>query len=133
MLHTVRMALLPEQLDGGDIELRRVRPELSDAIYDATVASFDELHQWMIWANDVPSRAVLAEFLTLSVPPKIGFRLLGERCGHWRPPVIRERVSSGSETETDLGSGLRERSVCHQGEGQGHSRSIGGNRPRSLA
>lgn len=63
MLHTVRMALLPEQLDGGDIELRRVRPELSDAIYDATVASFDELHQWMIWANDVPSRAVLAEFL----------------------------------------------------------------------
>jgi RimJ/RimL family protein N-acetyltransferase len=63
MLHTVRMALLPDQLDSGDIELRRARPELSDAIYDATVASFDELHQWMTWAEDVPSRAAVAEFL----------------------------------------------------------------------
>jgi RimJ/RimL family protein N-acetyltransferase len=57
------MALLPEQLDGGEIELRRARPELSDAIYDATLASFDELHQWMTWANEVPTRAALAEFL----------------------------------------------------------------------
>jgi RimJ/RimL family protein N-acetyltransferase len=57
------MALLPEQLDGGEIELRRARPELSDAIYDATLASFNELHQWMTWANEVPTRAGLAEFL----------------------------------------------------------------------
>jgi RimJ/RimL family protein N-acetyltransferase len=57
------MALLPEQLDGGEIELRRARPELSDEIYDATVASFDELHQWMTWANEVPTREALAEFL----------------------------------------------------------------------
>jgi RimJ/RimL family protein N-acetyltransferase len=63
MLHTVRMALLPDQLDGGDIELRRARPEMSDAIYDATVVSFEELHQWMTWANDVLSRAALEEFL----------------------------------------------------------------------
>ncbi len=58
------MALLPDQLDGGDIELRRARPPMGDAIYDATVASFDQLHQWMTWANDVPRRATLEEFLS---------------------------------------------------------------------
>jgi RimJ/RimL family protein N-acetyltransferase len=63
MLHTVAMALLPEHLDGGDIELCRTRPELSDAIFDATIASFSELHQWMTWANEVPTRAALTEFL----------------------------------------------------------------------
>jgi RimJ/RimL family protein N-acetyltransferase len=57
------MASLPDQLDGGDIELRRARREMSDAIYDATVASFDELHQWMTWADDVLSRAELEEYL----------------------------------------------------------------------
>jgi RimJ/RimL family protein N-acetyltransferase len=57
------MALLPDQLDGGHIELQRGRPELSEAIYDATMASFDELHQWMMWANDLPTRAALGEFL----------------------------------------------------------------------
>jgi RimJ/RimL family protein N-acetyltransferase len=56
------MALLPDQLDGGDIELHRARPELLDAIYDATLASFEELHQWMIWARDVPARESLDEF-----------------------------------------------------------------------
>ena len=64
MLHTVRVALLPEHLDGGDIELRRARPELSDAIYDATLASFEELHQWMTWAHEVPTRAALIAFLS---------------------------------------------------------------------
>jgi RimJ/RimL family protein N-acetyltransferase len=64
MLHTVRVALLPDQLDAGDIELRRARPEMSDAIYDATVASFNELHQWMTWANDALSRAALEGFLS---------------------------------------------------------------------
>jgi RimJ/RimL family protein N-acetyltransferase len=57
------MAFLPDQLDGGHIELQRARPELSEAIYDATVASFEELHRWMIWASEVPTRAALAEFL----------------------------------------------------------------------
>jgi RimJ/RimL family protein N-acetyltransferase len=64
MLHTVRVALLPDQLDAGDIELHRARPEMSDAIYDATVASFNELHQWMTWANDALSRAALEGFLS---------------------------------------------------------------------
>jgi ribosomal-protein-serine acetyltransferase len=59
----VWVALLPEQLDGGDIELRRARPEMSDEIYDASKASFNELHQWMTWADEVPSREALAEFL----------------------------------------------------------------------
>jgi RimJ/RimL family protein N-acetyltransferase len=57
------MAFLPDQFDAGDIELQRALPEMSDAIYEATMASFEELHQWMIWANEVPTRAALAEFL----------------------------------------------------------------------
>jgi RimJ/RimL family protein N-acetyltransferase len=57
------MASLPDQLDGDDIELRRVRRQMIDAIYDATVASFDELHQWMTWASEVPRRDALEEFL----------------------------------------------------------------------
>jgi ribosomal-protein-serine acetyltransferase len=57
------MALLPDQLDGGHIELQRTRPAMSESLYDATVASFDELHRWMTWAKDVPTRAALAEFV----------------------------------------------------------------------
>jgi RimJ/RimL family protein N-acetyltransferase len=63
VLHTGHMALLPDQLDGGDIELQRARPAMSDAIYVATIESFEQLHRWMIWANEVPTRAALAEFL----------------------------------------------------------------------
>jgi RimJ/RimL family protein N-acetyltransferase len=62
------MALLPEQLDGGDIELQRARPEMSEAIYDASRASYEDLHQWMIWADEVPTREALAEFLNSAQP-----------------------------------------------------------------
>jgi RimJ/RimL family protein N-acetyltransferase len=58
------MALLPDEIDGGDIDLQRGRPEMSDAIFDATMTSFPELHQWMIWANEFPSREALADFMS---------------------------------------------------------------------
>jgi RimJ/RimL family protein N-acetyltransferase len=63
-LHTGVMASLPDRLDAGEIELRRALPEMADAIYEATVASFNELHQWMIWARERPTLEALSEFLT---------------------------------------------------------------------
>jgi RimJ/RimL family protein N-acetyltransferase len=36
---------------------------MADAIYQATVASFAEIHQWMIWASERPTREALMEFL----------------------------------------------------------------------
>ena len=58
------MALLPDRLDASEIELRRARPEMADAIYEATIVSFKELHHWMIWAREIPTREALSEFLT---------------------------------------------------------------------
>lgn len=63
MLHTVTVALLPDVLDAGDVELQRVRLDVSDAMCEASVVSFDELHKWMTWARDVPTRESVAEYL----------------------------------------------------------------------
>jgi ribosomal-protein-serine acetyltransferase len=57
------MALFPEQLDAGDIELRRNRLEMCDALCEASAASFEELHEWMPWAHDPPTRESVGEFL----------------------------------------------------------------------
>jgi RimJ/RimL family protein N-acetyltransferase len=34
-----------------------------DAIFKASIASFNELRQWMVWAREIPSRHALLEFL----------------------------------------------------------------------
>jgi RimJ/RimL family protein N-acetyltransferase len=39
---------------------------MADAIYDASIASFDELHQWMIWAHERPTHEAVSEFLELA-------------------------------------------------------------------
>ena len=57
------MALLPDRLDAGEIELQRMRPDMAHAIHEATMASFNELHQWMTWASERPTREALSEFL----------------------------------------------------------------------
>ena len=56
------MALLLGDLGAGEIVLKRLAPEHIDEMVAAAVASFDELHQWMAWAEDVPTRADVADF-----------------------------------------------------------------------
>jgi RimJ/RimL family protein N-acetyltransferase len=77
------VALLPDHLDGGVIELHRARPEMSDAFYDATMVSFDELHQWMTWANELPTRAALAEFL-------VAAEVLFDRDEYWNYALVEK-------------------------------------------
>jgi RimJ/RimL family protein N-acetyltransferase len=36
---------------------------MADAIYEASIASFNELHQWMIWAREAPTREASLAFL----------------------------------------------------------------------
>jgi RimJ/RimL family protein N-acetyltransferase len=56
-------------------------------MYDATVASFDELHQWMTWAHEMPTREVLVEFL-------IGAQAHFDRDEDWNYALIEK--SSGA-------------------------------------
>jgi len=60
------MALLPDTLRAGPLQLRRWRAEHVGALVDAVAASMPELSVWMPWAKDAPSRdqyaAVLGEF-----------------------------------------------------------------------
>jgi RimJ/RimL family protein N-acetyltransferase len=56
------VALLPDHLDAGVIELERLVPDYVEGLVDAAVASFAELHLWMTWAEHVPTRADIADF-----------------------------------------------------------------------
>lgn len=49
------MALLPDVLPAGDIELRRWRPDYLDRRIAAIAASFFELQLWMHWAQTMPN------------------------------------------------------------------------------
>jgi RimJ/RimL family protein N-acetyltransferase len=60
--HNERMALLPDHLDAGDIVLKRLAPAYVDEMAAAINMSFAELHQWMTWADQVPTREEVAEF-----------------------------------------------------------------------
>ena len=57
------MALLPDVLPAGPIELRRWRQDHLDRILDAVAASFPELHRWMPWAETMPTPAGQLEVL----------------------------------------------------------------------
>jgi RimJ/RimL family protein N-acetyltransferase len=57
------MALLPSELDAVDIVLKRLAPEHINETVAGAVASFAELHQWMTWAEDAPTRADVADFI----------------------------------------------------------------------
>lgn len=98
------MGLLPDHLDGGALKLQRARPELSDAIHEATAASFDELHRWMIWARDLPTRAALAEFLDAA-------RTLFDRDEEWIY-VLVER--STGEVVGSAGLHLKDEPECRE-------------------
>ncbi|HVA07447.1 MAG TPA: GNAT family N-acetyltransferase [Acidimicrobiales bacterium] len=49
------MALLPDVLPAGPVELRRWRPGLVDALVPAIADSFEELERWMDWAQAMPT------------------------------------------------------------------------------
>jgi RimJ/RimL family protein N-acetyltransferase len=57
------VALLPDQLSAGAIELRRSRTNFVDDIMDAVSTSFAELHRWMIWCQTMPTREAMLTFL----------------------------------------------------------------------
>ncbi|HEY4927509.1 MAG TPA: GNAT family protein [Acidimicrobiales bacterium] len=58
------MALLPELLPAGPVELRRWRPAYADALTEAVVASLTELRPWMPWAQDAPTVPGMTQVLT---------------------------------------------------------------------
>ena len=63
LCHPARVALLPDRLTAGSVELHRWDPSQAGAVYDAVVSSLGELRPWMPWAADEPTeermRAVL--------------------------------------------------------------------------
>jgi RimJ/RimL family protein N-acetyltransferase len=57
------MALLPDVLPAGVLDLQRWRPAQIDGVLAAVTASFPELHRWMPWAATMPSAADLTSVL----------------------------------------------------------------------
>ena len=49
------MALLPDALPAGEVELRRWRPAFAVGLCGAVNASLTELRPWMPWAQDEPT------------------------------------------------------------------------------
>ncbi|MHB2027797.1 MAG: GNAT family N-acetyltransferase [Acidimicrobiales bacterium] len=54
--NTLWVALLPDHLVTSDLELQRWRLTMVDQMIDAVSASFEELRQWMPWAQVMPAR-----------------------------------------------------------------------------
>ena len=50
------MALLPDIIQAGAIELCRPRPETVDDVLKAVESSYPELHHWLSWAQVEPTR-----------------------------------------------------------------------------
>ncbi len=53
--HSAGVALLPDVLPAGPVELRRWRPAFVDAYIPAIALSFAELQRWMPWARVMPT------------------------------------------------------------------------------
>ena len=49
------MALLPDRIDAGRIELRRWDPAFAEGLCDAVATSLAELRPWMPWAQEQPT------------------------------------------------------------------------------
>jgi len=62
--HPARMALLPDHIPGGSIELRRWRPTYAADLTDAVASSLPELRPWMPWAQETPTVSGMAQVLT---------------------------------------------------------------------
>lgn len=80
---TLLMSTLPPRLDAGALELCAWRAVDVDDVLVAVAASFPELHQWMTWAQTMPTREALRQVLDD-----------GERAfasGEDHPYLLRER------------------------------------------
>jgi len=62
--HPAWVALLPDRIPAGSVELRRWRPAYADALTDAVESSLTELRPWMPWAQDAPSVPGMLQVLT---------------------------------------------------------------------
>ena len=58
------MALLPDLIPAGTVELRRWRPAQAEALTAAVEASLPELGRWMPWAQEHPTVDGITEVLT---------------------------------------------------------------------
>jgi RimJ/RimL family protein N-acetyltransferase len=61
------MNVLPETLLEGDVTLRRYRPSDVDDVRESIDASFEELRQWMPWAQVRPTERSVKDFVHPSV------------------------------------------------------------------
>ena len=57
------MALLPDSIPAGPVELRRWRPADAQAVLDAVTVSLAELRLWMPWARNEQTPAAYADVL----------------------------------------------------------------------
>jgi RimJ/RimL family protein N-acetyltransferase len=57
------MALLPDALAAGPLDLHRWRQDYLDQLLEAVAASFPELHRWMPWAATMPTASELTVVL----------------------------------------------------------------------
>jgi len=57
------MAMLPDVLPAGPVELRRWRPAYLEPLMEAVAASRPELRRWMAWAQTMPSQAEQSDIL----------------------------------------------------------------------
>jgi RimJ/RimL family protein N-acetyltransferase len=53
------MALMPDRLQAGEIELRRWHSDYLDEIIAAGESSYVELHRWRAWAQTMPTREAM--------------------------------------------------------------------------
>jgi RimJ/RimL family protein N-acetyltransferase len=60
MCHPAQMALMPDQLRAGEIELCRWNADHVDETMAAVESSYPELHRWMTWAQTMPTREVMS-------------------------------------------------------------------------
>ena len=55
--------IVPEELRGERVTLRRYRPSDIDAVRESIEASFDELNRWMPWAAERPTEGSVRAFV----------------------------------------------------------------------
>ena len=58
------MALLPDLLPSGPVELRRWRTSQAETLTDAVASSLPELRPWMPWAQEPPTVPAMSEVLS---------------------------------------------------------------------
>ncbi len=106
------MALLPEQLIGGDIELRRSRPSFLDDVMKAVALSYRELHRWMAWCQDMPLREDILKFLredevAFDGDERWGYALFERRSGELVGSAGLRKISERDREGLEIGYWVR--------------------------